>query len=209
MLCVLVVLDRELRLDDLLLERVLVAAEVEVAHELHRDRRAALQRLSVREVLDRRAEDAGQVDAVVLVEALVLDRDGRVLQVRRDLAPRDRRAQLVGLDEAEPRPVGGVHLRGAAADDRAQRADRRCRLRDVEHVADGRDRADDQRGDDHAAADQQKPRRAGAMMPAPALSSLSRHLRTFEIICPIVISCRYAAVSALAPPPEKPTVPRP
>ena len=42
---VLLVLERQLGLDDLLLERVLVAAEVEVAHQLHRDRRAALQRL--------------------------------------------------------------------------------------------------------------------------------------------------------------------
>ncbi len=78
---VFVVVERELGLDDLLLERVLVAAEVEVADELHRQRRAALQGFAVGGVLDGRAEDSGEVDAVVLVEALVLDRDGGVLQV--------------------------------------------------------------------------------------------------------------------------------
>ena len=78
------VFDRQLGLDDLLPERVLVAAQVEVAHQLHRDRRAALQRGAVGEVLDGRAEDPRQVDAVVVVEALVLDRDGGVLQIFRD-----------------------------------------------------------------------------------------------------------------------------
>ncbi len=97
---VFVVFERELGLDDLLLERVLVAAEVEVAHQLHRDRRRALQGLSVHDVLDGRAEDAGHVDAVVLVEALVLDRHGRVLEVGWDFAPADRRAQFVGLDRS-------------------------------------------------------------------------------------------------------------
>ena len=89
------VLDRQLGLDDLLTDRVLIAAEVEVAHELHRDRRPSLQRFAVRDVLDGGAEDPRQVDAVVLVEALVLDRDGGVAQVGRDLIPRDRGAQLI------------------------------------------------------------------------------------------------------------------
>ena len=74
------VVERELGLDDLLPERALVAAQVEVAHQLHRDRRAALQRGAVGDVLDRRAEDAREVDAVVFVEALVLDRHRRVLE---------------------------------------------------------------------------------------------------------------------------------
>ena len=108
---VFVVLDCELGLDDLLLERVLVAAEVEVAHELHRDRRAALQRFAMGDVLYGGAEDSGHVDAVVFIEALVLDRDRGVLQVFRDLAPGDRAEQLAGLDEAEARTVGGEHLR--------------------------------------------------------------------------------------------------
>ena len=104
------VVERELGLDDLLAQRVLVAAEVEVAHQLHRDRRSALQRGAVGDVLQRCAEDAGDVDAVVFVEALVLDRDGRVLEVPRDFIPVDGGAQQVGLDEAESRAVGGEHL---------------------------------------------------------------------------------------------------
>ena len=122
---VFLVLERHLGLDDLLLERVLVTAQVEVADELHRDRRAALQRGAVGYVLDGRAEDPGHVDAVVFVEALVLDRDRRVLEVFRDRAPADRRAQLIGLDEAQACAVGGEHLRGAAQDE----SDAACRAR--------------------------------------------------------------------------------
>jgi hypothetical protein len=128
----------------------------------------------------------------------VLDRHRRVLQVGRDLVPGDRRAQFVGLDEAEPRSVGGIHLRGAAADDRTQAGDRRRRLRDVEHVADRCDRADDQRRDDDPAADQQKACWPRAVVPAAALSCLSRHLRTFEITVRIVISCQQAAATVNA-----------
>ena len=39
-------------------------------------------------LLDRRADDRAVVDAAVLVEALVLDRDRRVLAVLRDSRPR-------------------------------------------------------------------------------------------------------------------------
>ncbi len=112
------VVERELGLDDLLPEGVLLSAEVEVAHQLHRDRRAALQRGAVGDVLDGSTEDPGQVDPVVLVEALVLDRDGGVLEVFGDFAPPDGRAQLIGLDKAEARPVGGEDLRGAAGQQR-------------------------------------------------------------------------------------------
>jgi hypothetical protein len=53
------------------------------------------------DVLDRRADDALGVDAVVVPEALVLDGDRRVLERLRDLLAGDRGAQDVGLDEAE------------------------------------------------------------------------------------------------------------
>ena len=66
---------------------------------------------------------------------------------------------------------------------------------DVEHVADRGDRADDQRRDEHAAADQEKPCGPCAVVPAPALSCLSRHLRTSEITVPIVISCHLGALA--------------
>ena len=172
---VFVVVDRELRLDDLLPERVLVATQVEVANQLHRDRRAALQRGAVGDVLDGRAEDAGQVDAVVLVEALVLDRDGRVLQVFGDFAPADGAAQVVGLDKAETRAVSGEHLRGAATEDRVQRRERRCRLRDVQDVADRRDHTHEERAREHAAADEEDACGPGAVVPVPTLTCLPGH----------------------------------
>ena len=122
---------------------------------------------------------AGQVDAVVFVEALVLDRHGRVLEVGGDFAPADRSAQFVGLDEAEARAVGGEHLRGALAEERVQRGERGRRLGDVQDVGDGGDHADDERGGEHAAADEEDPRAPAAA--AAALSCLSRHLGSFEI----------------------------
>ena len=57
-----------------------------------------------------------------------------------------------------------------------QRFERGRRLRDVQDVADRRDRADDQRRDEHAAADEQDSRPTPTVVPVPALSSLSRHL---------------------------------
>ena len=69
---------------------------------------------------------------------------------------------------------------------------------DVEHVADRRNRADDQRGDEHAAADQENSCGPRAVVPAPALSCLSRHLRTSEITVPIVISCQLGALAPQA-----------
>src|SRR6185312_3341426 len=53
-------------------------ARVEVAHELHGQRRAALDVLLGLDVLDRRAHDALEVHALVLVEAAILDGDGRL-----------------------------------------------------------------------------------------------------------------------------------
>ena len=51
------VLDRQLRLDDLALERLLGVADAEVADQLLGDRRAALDRFAGFEVLDRGAQD--------------------------------------------------------------------------------------------------------------------------------------------------------
>ena len=95
-------LDRETRLFQLALERLLLA-DVEVADELLRDRRAALDDLAGRHVLPRGARDALVVDAAVLVEAAVLDRDGRARQPLRHLAVRDRLAVALGRDRAEQR----------------------------------------------------------------------------------------------------------
>src|SRR4029077_15222433 len=143
---VFVVVDGELGLDDLLFEGVLIAAEVQIAYELHRDRRATLQRRAVGDVLDGRTKYAGEVDAVVFVEPLVLDRHGRVLQVGGNFIPADRAAQIVGLDESQTRAVRGEHLRGAARQERVQRVQGGSGSGDVQDVADRCDRAEHERG---------------------------------------------------------------
>jgi hypothetical protein len=104
------VLDRQLRLDDLALEVPRRVLDAEVADELLGDRRTALDRLARLQVLQRRAGDGLGVDAAVLEEALVLDRDGGLLDALRDAVDRDRRARFVGLDEAELAAVGGVEV---------------------------------------------------------------------------------------------------
>ena len=60
-----------------------VVAEIEVLGELLRQRRAALHRAAFAQIDDRRAHHAEGVDAVVVVEALVLGGDHRVRDVAR------------------------------------------------------------------------------------------------------------------------------
>ena len=96
------------------------------------------------------ADDRVEVHALVLVEALVLDRDGRAAQVDRDVAPRDDAAQDVRLDEAEPRAVGGVDDRDLALVGRLQLGQVGRGGRDREHVAGRREHADDRDGGEDA-----------------------------------------------------------
>ena len=56
--------------------------------------------------------------AAVLIEALVLDRHGRLLEVARDEGDRDRSVGLFGGDDPELAAVGGVEGRVAASVDR-------------------------------------------------------------------------------------------
>ena len=135
----------ELGLADLALVGPLLR-DVEVADQLHRDRRAALHRLAVGEVLDRGAHDARVVDALVVVVALVLDRDRGVLERLGDAVALDRAAQLVGLDEAEARAVGGADLGLRAEVARLERVQRRRGGCDRDHVA---DRGQAGQGDEH------------------------------------------------------------
>jgi hypothetical protein len=170
---VLLVLERELGLDDLLAQRAPVIAQVQVSHQLHRDRRAALHDVPGGEVLERGAKDAGRVDAFVFVEALVLDRDRGVPQLVGDFIPADRASHLIRGDVAEARAVGGEDLRGASFEDRMQRLEPGRRAGDVEHIADGRDRPDDERKGEGRTPDQDDARGTGAIVPAPALACLS------------------------------------
>jgi hypothetical protein len=89
------------------LEEALGVDDVEVPHQLHGQRRGALGHFAFFEVLDHRPEASGVIDAVVLVEALVLDRDGRVLDVLRHVLQLDRSADLVRVDQAQLAAVTG------------------------------------------------------------------------------------------------------
>ncbi len=104
-------LPRERRLVDLAPERALVA-DVEVLHELLGDRGAALDDPAGSQVDVRGAQQRPAVDAVVVPEALVLDRDGRVLDRLRHLRVRQDDAVLAGVQLGDEGAVGGVQERG-------------------------------------------------------------------------------------------------
>ena len=100
-------LPRQQRLVDLALER-LVVAHVELLHELLGDRGPTFDDRAGRDVRVRGADDRAEVDAVVVVEALVLDRDHGVADGLRHLRPGehdpvDARVEL--RDEAAVRRV--------------------------------------------------------------------------------------------------------
>ncbi len=67
----------------------LVGREEALACELLRDRAAALRQAAAPDVGQHRGADPHGVEAVVIVEALVFDRENGRLQVRRDLRERD------------------------------------------------------------------------------------------------------------------------
>ena len=113
-------LDRETRLLELAVERLLLAG-VEIADELLRDRRAALDDLAGRDVLPGGAGDALVVDPAVLVEAAVLDRNRCERQPLRHLPERHRLAVPLGGDRAEQRAVARVDERVLPDLDRPQR----------------------------------------------------------------------------------------
>ena len=101
-------LPRERGLPNLPCERPLVA-DVGVLHELLRDRRPAFDDALLADVLPEGAGDAAHVDAVVLEEALILDRDDRLAHDRRDVLRVDEHAALVAAQHGEHRPtVRGV-----------------------------------------------------------------------------------------------------
>ena len=118
-------LPRERRLLELARDRPLVPDE-RVLDELLRDRRSALHGALVADVLPQRADDAVDVDAAVLVEALVLDVDDRVLHPRRDVVPADELARLLAPEHREDRvPVVGVDIAVDLAGLSAPRVERR------------------------------------------------------------------------------------
>ena len=101
---VLLELPGERRLAHLARDRLLVP-DVGVLDELLRDRRAALDDALLADVLPERAGDAADVHAVVLVEALILDRDDRLAHDRRDLLGLDEDAALVAAQDGQHAPA--------------------------------------------------------------------------------------------------------
>jgi hypothetical protein len=94
-------LEREARLDDLPLERPLVALDVEVADELLRDRRASLDGTTRLDVVDGGAGDALEVDPAVLIEPAVLDRHRRLCHPGARLREAHRLAVLLSRNRPE------------------------------------------------------------------------------------------------------------
>ena len=168
----------QLGLADLALEAAVAVARVQVADELHGDRRAALHGRARLEVLQAGAQDALVVDAPVLVEALVLDRDRGLLHRRGDDRELDWRAQLVGRDEAEALAVGGVDHRGLAVVDRLERVDRRGRGGDADDVADQAEDADEAGDDADAEGDQEALAEPTVALLAALLSLSAAHARS-------------------------------
>src|SRR5439155_532592 len=122
-------LDREAGLGDLAAERPLVA-DVEVADELLRDRRAALDDAARADVLPEGPSDALVVDAAVPVEAAILDSHRGPAQQRADLGERHRLAVALGRDRAEERAVSRVDEGVLTHGHRRERAEVAGRLED-------------------------------------------------------------------------------
>ena len=80
--------------------RVCAASEL-VLHELLRDGRAALHGGFLPDVGPERAPHAADVDAAMFVEALVLGRDDRLFDPRRDLVARHEHAALAPSEDRE------------------------------------------------------------------------------------------------------------
>ena len=169
--CFVLELGGQLGLADLAVEVALRVLDVERAHELLGDGRPALHGLAGLEVLDAGAHDRVEVDAAVLVEALVLDGDGGAPQVHRDVAPRDDAAQHVRLDEAEPRAVGRVDDRQLALVGGLQLVEVGSGGGDRQHVADRDEHGDDGDGGEHAEPEQHCA--APGVAPSPPRLSLT------------------------------------
>ena len=171
-----------------------LAPDVEVADELLRERRASLDDLALLDVLHGGANDPLVVDAVVRVEAPVLDRDRGLGEERRHLVERDRLAVLLRWNRAEQRAVRGVHERVLPDGDGLQRRQRAAvqeglrprERRGGEHAAGREEKRDDR--DDH-----EPPRlHPVAMTAVPAATALA------VVDRPAVVAVSAVAVPVLA-----------
>ena len=90
---------------------VLSIARVEVLHQLLGDRRAAFDDAAVADVDGERACQREQVEAAVVIEPAVLDRDGRVPDRQWDLIPGEDDTVLGRVQIGDERPVARVDRR--------------------------------------------------------------------------------------------------
>ena len=117
-----------------------VLGQIDVADELHRQRRTALQGLAaVQYVLDGCAQEPHVVDPAVLVEAPVLGRDRRLSELPWDLAAGNVGAEHDGRDVAQALAVGGVHDGNLSRDVWLQVIEVRSRVGGCHHPADDTD----------------------------------------------------------------------
>ena len=100
-------LPREDRLVELPAKGVRIA-HVELLHELLRDGRPTLDHVPALHVLDGRTKDRLQIDAVMAVEAAVLDRDGGVAERLGDLRAGEHDAVLGRVQLGDQRSVRRV-----------------------------------------------------------------------------------------------------
>ncbi len=130
--------ERQQHLLQLAVDRALLRQK-QILRQLLGDGGAALAHAAVQDVGDERARDAEGVDAVVLVEAAVLDGDEGLRHVTRQVLERQRLAGEVaaarqraalGIDDLDRRrPLGDF-----------ERLDRRQMRADIDHGADAADR---------------------------------------------------------------------
>jgi hypothetical protein len=170
-------LEGEARLDELAVQASLLVADVEIADELLRDRRAPLDRAAGSDVVDRGPRDPLKVDAAVLVEAPVLDRNRRLRHPRTRVFQADGLTVLLRWDRAEEGAIGCVDERVGADPGRSE----------VVQVAVGLNRAgaaEADRGQDCEDRDQQEGKNTepaaapGARTAALVVAAVVRHVGT-------------------------------
>ena len=166
-------LPRERSLLQLPCDGMRVAGQL-VLHELLGDRRAALHGALMADVGPERARHAADVDSTVLVEALVLGRDDRLLHPRADAVARHEHPALAAAQHGEDRVA--VARVDVAVD--LLSADMRERIEAAELLVDGEDQPVRERRQRKQAQDADEREKAELADPAPS-PARSRRLGAF------------------------------
>jgi hypothetical protein len=161
---------RERGLAQLLEQRAVVLGGEGVLHQLLGDRRAALHDALLDHVLVKGAADAAQVDALVGVEAPVLDRDDRVLHHGSDLGLLEEQPLLAAGEQPE---VVALHVRQVRVARRRELELRQVGRDGHHHPEDGRDPREEAEADQQ----QEQPQLADPHVPARRLGPLALAVR--------------------------------